>query len=191
MAADDIAIDSPRQERRRAALGHEPVRWFVIMGAAVRPGGAPSGALRRRVETALEAARGWPQACFLPTGAVGRHPPSEAAVMRELLVGAGVPPERIVLEEKGTDTLSSVVHCARILRAEPAPLRVSVCTHDYHLPRCRLLFRAFGLRVEGVPLRGARAALGTRRWLVALAREIAGSPWDLALALGRRARDSS
>ena len=164
------------------------VHWFVILGAAVWPGGEPSPALRRRVAAALAAARGVADARFLPTGGVGRHPPSEAAVMRALLLGAGVDERQIVIEEQGTDTFSSIARCVRIARAAGEPASVTVCSDGYHLPRCRLVFRALGVPTSGAPTRGAARALGARRLAWALAREIAATPWDVALALLARAR---
>jgi vancomycin permeability regulator SanA len=172
-------LDAPRAVERME-------RWIVVMGARVLPGGRPSGALRRRVAAALAAADAGTR--FLVTGAVGDHPPSEARVMAELLRAAGVPPARIVLEETGTDTLSSLRACARLLRAAGAR-EVVVCSDDYHLPRCRAVLRALGVRARGAPARGMRAAAGTLGWLWALVREAAGLPWDVALAaLARRGR---
>jgi uncharacterized SAM-binding protein YcdF (DUF218 family) len=161
-------------------------RWIVVLGAGVLPGGRPSGALRRRIATALAAAD--PETRFLVTGAVGDHPPSEARVMRDLLRAAGVPDARIVLEETGTDTLSSLRACARVLRAAGAS-EVIACSDDYHLPRCRAVLRALGIEAGAAPAHGTREAIGTTRWLWALVREAAGYPWDVALAAwqgGRR-----
>lgn len=149
------------------------------MGARVLPGGRPSGALRRRVAAAVAAAG--PATRFLVTGAVGGHPPSEARVMAELLRAAGVPEARIALEETGTDTLSSLIACVHILRVAGAR-DVVVCSDAYHLPRCRAVLRALGVRAGAAPAHGARAATGTLRWLWALAREAAGLPWDVCLA---------
>jgi uncharacterized SAM-binding protein YcdF (DUF218 family) len=146
----------------------------------------PSPALRRRVAAALAAAADAGDARFLPTGAVGRHAPSEAEVMRRLLAGAGVAAERIVVEEQGTDTLSSLRHCARIVR-ESGGGRVVVCSDAYHLPRCRAVLRALGVRAEAAPAAGARSALGARRLAWAIAREAVATPWDVALALALRA----
>lgn len=166
--------------------------WFVVMGARVLPGGRPSGALRRRVQAAVDAAGGAPSARFLVTGAVGEHPPSEARVMCALLRDAGVAPDRIVLEETGTDTLSSLVACARLLRRAGA-IDVRVCSDGYHLPRCRAVLRALGIRAGAVAAvtprsgRSGRAWLGWA-WLWARAREAAGLPWDVVLALWSRAR---
>lgn len=157
-------------------------RWIVVLGARVLPGGRPSGALRRRVAAALAAAD--PGTRFLVTGAVGDHPPSEARVMAGLLRAAGVSEARIVLEETGTDTLSSLRACARLLR-EAGATEVIACSDDYHLPRCRAVLRALGIRASAAPAHGARAAIGTGRWLWALAREAGGAPWDVALAAWR------
>lgn len=162
--------------------------WFVVMGAMVLPGGRPSGALRRRVRAAVAAARGAPGARFLVTGGVGDHPPSEARVMRTLLLEDGVAPEQIVLEETGTDTLSSLVACARLLR-EAGAADVRVCSDGYHLPRCRAVLRALGIRAGAVAASVPASSDSGFAWLRARAREVAGLPWDLALALLTRARE--
>lgn len=165
----------------------ETETWWVVMGARVLPGGRPSGALRRRVQAAVAAAGGAAEARFLVTGAVGEYPPSEARVMRALLLDAGVPPERIVLEETGTDTLSSLLACARLLR-EAGAADVRVCSDGYHLPRCRAVLRALGIRAGAVAAATPRSRGSRFVWLWARAREAAGLPWDVALALAARAR---
>jgi vancomycin permeability regulator SanA len=162
-------------------------RWFVILGAAVWQGGEPSPAMRRRVAAALRAARGVEGARFLPTGGVGRYAPSEASVMARLLVEAGIEVERIVLEEQATDTLSSVVGCVRILERDGDIAAVTVCTDAYHVARVRAVFRVFGVRTAAAAAHGGARSLGTRRYTWALAREALGLPWDVALAVARRA----
>jgi vancomycin permeability regulator SanA len=160
--------------------------WFVILGAAVWRGGEPSPAMRRRVAAALRAALGVESARFLPTGGIGRNPPSEAAVMQRLLLEAGIAAGRIVLEEQGTDTLSSVVACVRILEGSGDVASVTVCTDAYHVARVRAVFRVLGVRTEAAPARGTARLLGARRFGWALAREALGLPWDVALALAQR-----
>jgi vancomycin permeability regulator SanA len=163
-----------------------PTQWVVILGAAVGPGGRPSPAMRRRVAAAL-AAGDVGAARFLPTGGVGRHPPAEAEVMRRLLIAAGVPPEHIAVEDTGTDTLSSLLACARILRAAGAE-RIRVATDGFHAPRCRAVLWAVGLHASAASAPGARAAYGTARWLRAVVHESLALPWDVVLARLRRGR---
>src|ERR1700680_2423940 len=105
---------------------------ILIFGAAVLPDGTPSTTLRRRVEAALACAQGHPEAKFIPTGAVGRHGPSEASVMAGILTESGVRSDRIHLEETGSDTLSSVRAIVRLLRESHASGRVMVATSPYH-----------------------------------------------------------
>lgn len=163
----------------------------MIFGAAVRPDGTPSTTLRRRVEAALAFGRAHPGALYVPTGAVGRHGPSEASVMAEVLRTAGTDPARIVMEETGTDTLSSARACARLLRARRAgaaagPTQVVVATSAYHLPRCVALMRVAGFGARACPPPRVPAASGLRkRWYWRL-REAAAFPYDVALAIGFR-----
>jgi len=157
--------------------------YYVIFGAAVRPGGGPSGTLKRRVNGAWRVGGADDATRYLPTGAVGKHGPSEASVMRDLLVSRGVAVEQIVLEESGTDTLSSVVECAKILESRSDVASVTVCTSSYHVPRCRLLLRLAGVRSRGVKAGGDRSALGLRTWFYYVARELVATPWDATLLL--------
>ena len=70
--------------------------------------------------------------------------------MAELLVSRGVPDERILLEETGTDTLSSVRAVAAVLRRRAIAAPVFAASSLYHLPRCLVL-----LRLMGMPARAA------------------------------------
>ncbi|WP_240791144.1 YdcF family protein [Roseomonas sp. AR75] len=164
-------------------MAGEPV--VVIMGAAVRPGGGPSRALAERVRAAWRWGEAQPvPPRYMPTGAVGRHGPAESAVMARLLQETGVPAERITEEPTGTDTLSSVLACLRLLGAAPGP--VFVATHRYHLPRTLLLFRLAGCPARAVPPPpgpAARASLARWRWRL---REMPALPYDAALMLWAR-----
>jgi uncharacterized SAM-binding protein YcdF (DUF218 family) len=166
------------------ALEAAPEVAIVIFGAAVRPDGVPSNTLRRRVEAAAAFGLRHPGALFIPTGAVGRHGPSEASVMAGLLAGFGIASDRIVLEETGTDTLSSVRAVRRLLRACPPVGRVYAASSAYHLPRCVMLLRLAGIRARPCPPPAFPAALRLRtRWYWRL-RECAAIPWDATLMLG-------
>ena len=161
---------------------------IVIFGAAVRPDGGPSNTLRRRVESAAALGLRHPEALFVPSGAVGRHGPSEASVMAGLLAGFGIPPDRILLDETGTDTLSSVRAVRRLLLPLGTGLPVYAATSAYHLPRCVMLLRMAGLRARPCPPPASPAALRLRtRWFWRL-RECAALPWDAAVMLALKAQ---
>ncbi len=158
--------------------------YFIIFGAAVRPGGTPSGTLRRRVEGALALARKTSDRRFVVTGGVGDNPPAEAEVMRDLLCDGGVAPGEIVLDCLATDTLSSVVNCAEIIPGDAA--HVVVCSSAYHNPRCTLLFRLLGIRATWDRMPPDRPHLGFLKWLYFVVREIPATVWDTLVLLVRR-----
>jgi uncharacterized SAM-binding protein YcdF (DUF218 family) len=165
-----------------------PGAVIVIFGAAVRPGGRPSTTLHRRVEAAATFGERFADPLFVPTGAVGRFGPSEASVMAALLVSRGVPRERILLEETGTDTLSSARAVAALMRRHAIVAPVFAASSLYHLPRCLVLLRLLGIPAHAaIPPAVPAATRWSRRvywWL----REVPALPYDVALALLLRLR---
>jgi uncharacterized SAM-binding protein YcdF (DUF218 family) len=144
----------------------------------VRSGGRPSTTLVRRVKAAAAFAAHFSDPLFVPTGGVGRYGPSEASVMARLLRGMGVPSKRILLEETGTDTLSSVRAVVRLVR-DVGP--VYVATSGYHLPRCRMLLRLAGIAALACPPPPASPVVW-QRWYWRF-REAAAIPYDAVLGL--------
>ena len=132
--------------------------------------------MRVRVDAAFR--HGGTAAHYMPTGAVGRHGPSEASVMAGLLRDRGVAPDHIMLEETATDTLSSAVACARLLAGRRGP--VVVASSGYHQRRCRMLLRMAGVRTVACP----PPPTGAWVWYWRL-RECAALPYDAA-AMGLR-----
>jgi uncharacterized SAM-binding protein YcdF (DUF218 family) len=154
---------------------------IVIYGAAVRPGGVPSGAMWRRVEAALRLGATLDAPLYLPTGGRGRHPPAEAQVMADMLREAGVPARQILAEPTARNTLRSTLACARLLRAHGhGGAIVYAATSAYHLPRAVALLRIAGL--DGRPCPPPPGPASTRfvpRWRWRL-REAAALPVDAA-----------
>lgn len=164
----------------------QPDAAIVIFGAAVRPDGRASNTLRRRVEAAAAFGRRFTNPLFIPTGGVGRYGASEASVMGGLLRDLDVAEAQLLLEETGTDTLSSVRAVRRLLRLRAIAAPVYAATSAYHLPRCVLLLRLAGLPAHACPPPPAPAAASHRlRWYWRL-RELPALPYDAALTLGLR-----
>ena len=159
---------------------------IIIFGAAVRPDGQPSGALLDRVRAAYRLGERLPGAVYMPTGGVGRFGPAEADVMAALLRDRGVAAERIRVEPTGTNTISSVRACAKLLRGHTGA--VYAATSAYHLPRCVLLLRLAGLHAQACPPTwGAASSSSRKRWYWRL-REVPAVPVDLALMAWLRLR---
>jgi vancomycin permeability regulator SanA len=137
----------------------------------------------------LACAKHHPNARFIPTGAQGRYGPSEASAMAAQLMKSGVDSNRILLEETGSDTLSSVRAIRELLRETGTDGPVLVATSAYHLPRCLLLLCIMGIPAKPCTPPSAHAARSWRmRWFWRL-REIPAIPYDAVLAVWWRLRD--
>ncbi len=136
--------EKPRTETPRAEAA-------VVLGAQVLPGGWPSRTLRVR---ALFAARLYSQEVVrlvIPSGGVGKHPPSEAAVISEVLRNAGVPDGDILLEEQGRTTRESARLVAELARARGIG-SVLVVTDPLHCVRAVSAFEEVGLSAAAAPV---------------------------------------
>ena len=161
------------------------LRAIVIFGAAVGPDGRASPSLRRRTLYAAQAAREAHDHPVFCSGGVGRHGASEASIMAEILLEAGVEPHRLVLDEDSRDTLENVVAAARFIRAQSLEGAV-ICTDRYHVARVRMMFGLLGVPAHPGPMAEGRAGTRLAYWLAMHARECAAYPYDLAVVLAHR-----
>jgi uncharacterized SAM-binding protein YcdF (DUF218 family) len=111
-------------------------------------------------------------------------------VIAALLQGRGIPDACILLEETGTDTLSSARTVVALVRSRGVRGPVFAASSLYHLPRCLLL-----LRLLGIPARAAIPPIvsaGNRWWLRCYwwLREVPAVPYDGLLAILSRIRRS-
>lgn len=83
-----------------------------------------------------------------------------AELMRNFLVGQGVPADRIRVETASRNTRESAVAMARLLADDTG--RKVLMTSDYHMFRSRRLFARAGLEVATLPVPDARKRGG--RW---------------------------
>ena len=139
----------------------------------------------RRIGYAAQAAADNPQAVIFCSGGVGRHPPSEASIMAQVLATLGVGQDRLVLDEESTDTLQSAAAAARFLRSRGACTCI-VVSDRYHLPRIRLVLAALGVQAHPGPTRAGHGGAGWRGWLRMQLRELPALPYDVILAALRR-----
>jgi len=173
----------------------------VVLGGGLDAAGAPLASTRARAHRAAQLARERPELALICSG--DRQPgapegvASEAAQMRDLIVGFGIAADRIALEDESRDTLANaVLTAARYLHdLEPRPL--SVITSPFHLERATETFRhVLGYRWQVMAIASdetdddvARAARETR-YLQETTAFFAGiKPGDLRAIVGRfRAR---
>jgi len=123
------------------------MRVAVVLGAAVWPGGLPSPTLARRVALAVDLYRAGRVDRVLGCGGIGRHAPSEAAVIARLCQAAGLPEAAVLQEDQSTTTRENLLNAQAILTAIGAR-EVVIVTDPYHAPRARLIARQIGLRAS-------------------------------------------
>jgi len=157
--------------------------YLVVFGAAVRPNGLPSGTLERRVRFALDESQRWDVVRFILSGGVGKFGPSEASVMKRLLLEAGIGEEQIILDEDSNDTLSSGCRIKELLEYIHNVERVVVCSSSYHIPRCRMLLKIFGIKSEAAMVASDRRWIGWGKWFYYTLREGVAIPYDFMAAI--------
>lgn len=137
---------------------------IVILGAAVWADERPSPTLERRVNKAINLWRTGNFQLIVPSGGLGKHPPTEAEVMRRLLLAASVPDSAIFLEKNSTSTLTNAVFSAALLKARDVQ-SISVVTDGFHRCRSYLSFRRLGFSVTAI---SADDAQPSPRWQLVL-----------------------
>lgn len=119
----------------------------VVLGAQVLRGGRPSGTLRARTLHAARLYAAGRVRLVIPTGGVGKHPPSEAEVMGRILREAGVPEEVVLPEEKAKSTRESARLVAGLARARGID-DLTIVTDPLHCVRSVEAFRVEGFEVR-------------------------------------------
>lgn len=80
---------------------------IVILGYGLNPDGSMRTILRRRVLTGLTVAQFFPQSPVIVTGGNPRNGVTEAAQMRQMLTMLGLPPNRIIVEDRANSTVQN------------------------------------------------------------------------------------
>ncbi len=151
----------------------EPDKDFIIiLGCGIRKDGSPSPLLRGRVDRALafaekQAAQTGKEPVFITSGGQGPDEPiSESASMTRYLLEKGVPAERILEENRSTDTLENMTFSKELIlqRVRPekeAPrgywpsledpeAKIAFSTTNYHVFRSGLCARRVKMRAVGM-----------------------------------------
>jgi uncharacterized SAM-binding protein YcdF (DUF218 family) len=139
----------------------------VVLGAQVLPDGSPSPALARRVAHAVGLVRAGRVGHLLMSGGPVGHPVPEARMMRDLALRAGLPPDRVHVEEESRNTIGNARLSAPIVSAHGWK-RILVVSDAYHMPRALYIFRRLGLPAAGS---GARPERPRAEWWAAHLRE--------------------
>ena len=133
--------------------------FIIILGCGIRRDGTPSPLLRGRVDRALafaeqQAALTGKQPIFVTSGGQGPDEPiSESASMKRYLLEKGIPAERILEEDRSTDTFENMKFSKEKIWAVNPQGKIAFSTTNYHVFRGGLKARRVKMRALGM---GAR-----------------------------------
>ena len=123
--------------------------YCIILGAQMKANG-PSNTLQRRLDRALVYLRENPETLAIVSGCQGSNEPvSEARGMYDYLVGAGIAPERILLEEASRNTCENLEFSGKLINRQENS--VVLVTNNFHMFRALRLAEGAGYgHVQGL-----------------------------------------
>ena len=123
--------------------------YCIILGAQMKTNG-PSDVLKRRLDRALVYLRENPETLVIVSGCQGSNEPvSEARGMYDYLVGAGIAPERIMMEEASRNTCENLEFSGKLLNRQQNS--VVLVTNNFHMFRALRLADGAGYgHVQGL-----------------------------------------
>lgn len=135
-------------EHNAPSVDSLPENTYVItLGAKVEASGAPGKILKKRLDTTYEILSGREDLKCIVTGGQGSDEPiSEAQCMRDYLVRKGISPDRIIIEDKATNTIENIENTLAILDGEYGGF--AVVTTNFHLPRAAYLCGRLGVDMD-------------------------------------------
>ena len=139
----------------------------IVLGTTVEESGDLSPRLEARLSKAVELYNEGMFAEIIVSGGVGREGHNEAEVMKQYLIGAGVPEDRIHVDAAGNDTYLTARNASRFM-GEEGMRSALVISQYFHISRAKLALERFGVS----PLYAAHADIFELRDLYSIPREV-------------------
>jgi vancomycin permeability regulator SanA len=118
----------------------------LVLGAKVNPDGTPSDFLRARLDLAKRLYDARLAETIIVSGDHLAPEFDESVAMRNYLIKAGLPTDKVIVDPGGFDTYESCLRAKRILNLS----QLTVVTQSYHLVRAVATCRALGIDAMGV-----------------------------------------
>ena len=148
------------------------VQYMVVLGAKVNADG-PSVSLWDRICGAYLYLEEHPQVIAVLSGGQGTDEPiTEAECMYRELVGLGIDPKRLRIEDEATSTWENLKFSLDLIEAETGsrPTKIGVLSSEYHLFRASLFAKACDVEFVGIPAKTSRPSQAINHFM----REVAG-----------------
>lgn len=130
-------IDGLNDKLGRADVG-------IVLGNKVELDGRPSKRLQFRLDRAIELYNNKYFEYIIVSGGIGKEGFDEAKVMKDYLVKAGIPADRIIEDDKGDDTLMTAQN-SKIIMDSNKFQSAMIITQYYHVTRTKLAMHMVGV----------------------------------------------
>lgn len=118
---------------------------FVVLGYALNPDGTMTDELVGRLQTALDAAKKYPNSYVLVTGGAEKNGWTEGIRMRDWLLAHGLQENRLIVEHNSKDTVQNAEFSFDLLYQHPEIKKITIISSEYHLRRAYILYYAESL----------------------------------------------
>lgn len=125
------------------------VDYLIVLGAQIR-GTSITKSLYNRLKIAEAYLKENPETLVIVSGGQGPgEDMSEASAMKEFLIKNGIDEDRIILEDRSTNTMENILYSKKLIESDDA--RVAVVTNGFHIFRSTRIAKRQGLRnVQGL-----------------------------------------
>ncbi len=118
----------------------------ITLGAKVRYNKVPSSSLRERIEACYNYLSANPGSKAVLSGGKGKNEPiSEAQCMYDNLVEMGIDKERLIIEDKSTNTESNIKNSYKLIEENNLSKDIAIATDGYHQLRARIIAKKQGV----------------------------------------------
>ena len=122
----------------------------AALGAAGLQGDQPSRMLRDRLNAAARYLEANPESVCIVSGGQGADEIcTEASVMRRYLLEKGIAEERVILEDKSTNTAENLRFSRELIQSRGLNERVVIATQEFHQYRAQSFAKQEGLEEAG------------------------------------------
>ncbi|WP_440603151.1 YdcF family protein [Bacillus sp. GB_SG_008] len=125
--------------------------YMIVLGARVK-GTEPSYSLQYRIDKAAEYLKTHQQTIVIVSGGKGKGEDiSEALAMKRGLIKQGIQEERIIMEDRSTNTDENIKFSKSLIPANKK--KGIIVTNDFHMYRAKKIAEKQGLQLEGLSAR--------------------------------------
>lgn len=122
----------------------------IVLGCRVKENG-PSLMLQKRIEAAYGILAENENAVCIASGGQGADEPmTEAAAIKNALVGMGIDPGRIIEEDRSENTFQNIRNSLEIMDGRGLPRRAVIVTSEFHQLRAHILASKQGLEAGAI-----------------------------------------